>query len=113
MRSATLRSSVATRDGDAAAFELPPDHPGVSDTEYRARRAEIAAAAAAYRAGGPIPEVHYSPEEDEVWRLVSSELAAKHSRHACREYLLASERLVLPPSRVPQLGEVDEQPAAH
>jgi phenylalanine-4-hydroxylase len=49
----------------------------------------------------------YSPEEDEVWRLVSGELAVKHRRQACRQYLAGAEALVLPADRVPQLGEVD------
>jgi phenylalanine-4-hydroxylase len=109
LRAAAAPTGGAPGDADPRAFELPPGHPGVDDPDYRARRAEIAAAGAAYRAGERIPEVRYSPEEDEVWRLVSSELASKHERHACGEYLLAGERLALPRSRVPQLAEVDEQ----
>src|SRR5580704_8747812 len=88
-------------------LELPADHPGVSDVEYRARRAAITEAAAAYRPPDPIPVVHYTAEEDEVWRIVSSELATKHRRYACRAYLDAAGRLVLPTERVPQLAEVD------
>jgi phenylalanine-4-hydroxylase len=113
MRPATIPTAptaeAPAREVGAGDFELPAGHPGVSDHGYRSRRAEIAAAGAAYVTGGPIPQVSYSPEEDEVWRLVSSELAPKHERHACREYLLATERLVLPRSRVPQLAEIDEQ----
>ena len=47
------------------------------------RRAAIASACASYEPGGPIPDVHYTEEEDEVWRIVSTELAAKHERFAC------------------------------
>lgn len=90
-------------------FELPEDHPGVSDPAYRARRARIAEVGAAYRRGDPIPDVTYSAEEDEVWRVVSAELAGKHRRYACREYLVGADRLVLPTQRVPQLREVDER----
>ncbi len=90
-------------------FELPEDHPGVSDPAYRARRARIAQVGAAYRRGDPIPDVTYSAEEDEVWRVVSAELAAKHRKYACREYLAGADRLVLPTQRVPQLREVDER----
>ncbi|MGH3918552.1 MAG: phenylalanine 4-monooxygenase [Pseudonocardiaceae bacterium] len=90
-------------------FELPEDHPGFSDPAYRARRARIAEVAAAYRRGDPIPDVTYSAEEDEVWRVVSAELAAKHRRYACGEYLVGADRLVLPAQRVPQLREVDER----
>jgi phenylalanine-4-hydroxylase len=90
-----------------ATFELPADHPGFSDPHYRRRREVIAAAGAAYRAGDPIPDVAYTEEEDEVWQIVSGELARKHREHACREYLEGAARLVLPKERVPQLREVD------
>ncbi|MHB8682163.1 MAG: phenylalanine 4-monooxygenase [Acidimicrobiales bacterium] len=92
---------------DDTILALPADHPGFSDHAYRRRRAAIAVTGAAYRPGDPVPDVHYSAEEDEVWRTVSSELAAKHRRHACAEYLLGARRLVLPTGRVPQLREVD------
>jgi phenylalanine-4-hydroxylase len=90
-------------------FELPADHPGFSDPEYRARRAAIAAVGEAYRTGDPIPDVEYSPEEDDVWRVVSTELAEKHCRYACAEYLAGASALRLPVNRVPQLREVDER----
>ena len=90
-------------------LHLPEDHPGFSDQEYRRRRAAIAEACASYESGGPIPDVHYTPEEDEVWYIVSTELAAKHRRYACAAYLDAADRLVLPAQRVPQLSEVDER----
>ena len=90
-----------------ATFELPTDHPGFSDPDYRARRGHIAAVGAAYRPGDPIPDVEYTAEEDEVWRIVSRQLARQHRAHACREYRLGADRLVLPTERVPQLREVD------
>lgn len=90
-------------------FQLPADHPGFSDPAYRARRARIAEAGAAYHRGDPIPDVIYTAEEDEVWRTVSTELAGKHRKYACREYLFGADRLVLPTARVPQLREVDER----
>jgi len=93
----------------AVTLELATDHPGFSDPAYRRRRQAIAAVGAAYRSGDPIPDVAYSAEEDEVWRVVSGELAAKHRRLACAEYLVGCERLVLPTDRVPQLREVDER----
>ena len=90
-------------------YDLPADHPGFTDPAYRARRAAIAAVGAAFRPGQPIPDVEYTPEEDEVWRVVSSELAAKHRRYACAEYLRGAAALELPAERVPQLREVDER----
>lgn len=93
----------------ASGVELPESHPGFQDPNYRARRARIAEVGAAYRRGDPIPDVTYSAEEDEVWRIVSAELAGKHRRYACAEYLVGADRLVLPTQRVPQLREVDER----
>jgi phenylalanine-4-hydroxylase len=92
-----------------ATLELPADHPGFTDPEYRSRRQAIAEVGGAYRPGDPIPHVEYTTEEDALWRLVSSELAAKHARVACAEYLDGAARLVLPADRVPQLDEVDRR----
>lgn len=88
-------------------FELPDDHPGADDPAYRARRATIATVGETYRSGDPIPDVDYSPEEDDVWATVSSQLAYRHREHACAEYLTGAARLLLPTDRVPQLREVD------
>jgi phenylalanine-4-hydroxylase len=93
----------------ATTFALPADHPGVHDAAYRARRATIAAVGEQYRPGAPIPEVEYTAEEDNVWHVVSTELAAKHQRYACREYLRGVEALALPRDRVPQLATVTER----
>jgi phenylalanine-4-hydroxylase len=92
-----------------ADFELPADHPGVADMTYRARRAAIAEVAARFTPGAPIPDVHYTEEEDEVWRVVSSELRRKHARLACAAYLEGADALALRRDRVPQLQEVSER----
>ena len=92
---------------DPASFELPADHPGVSDPAYRARRAAIAEVGRTYQRGAPIPDVVYTPEEDEVWRVVSSQLALKHEVYACRAYRAGAAAVTLPANRVPQLHEVD------
>jgi phenylalanine-4-hydroxylase len=88
---------------------LPTDHPGFADAAYRRRRAAIAEAAVRHRTGQPIPDVEYTPEEDAVWRLVSSELARLRATTACAEVRRAAASLVLPAERVPQLREVDER----
>jgi phenylalanine-4-hydroxylase len=103
---------MTTARSEPRILELPDDHPGVTDLAYRTRRAAIAEVAEVYRRPDPIPDVEYSPEEDDVWRVVSSELAAKHETYACRAYLDAAKRLVLPTDRVPQLREVDERLAS-
>jgi phenylalanine-4-hydroxylase len=92
-----------------ATFELPADHPGVSDSDYRARRASIAEVGRRYRPGQPIPDVTYTPDEDAVWRTVSTELALEHRDLACAEYRWGAARLDLPRDRVPQLREVDDR----
>jgi len=92
-----------------ATLELPADHPGFSDPAYRRRRQAIADVGAAYRPGATIPDVEYTAEEDELWKVVSGQLAAKHRRLACGEYLAGAARLVLPTERVPQLGEVNQR----
>jgi phenylalanine-4-hydroxylase len=92
-----------------ALLELPDDHPGFSDPDYRARRAAIAEVGRTHRRGDPVPDVVYTAEEDEVWRVVSSELARKHEIYACHAYRNAAEAVTLPTDRVPQLREVDER----
>jgi phenylalanine-4-hydroxylase len=97
-----------TDAGTTTLYELPADHPGFSDPAYRTRRGAISEVGERYQAGEPIPEVEYTTEEDEVWRVVSSELDKKHDRYACREYLAGKARLGLRRDRVPQLQEVSD-----
>ncbi|MTL16285.1 phenylalanine 4-monooxygenase [Nocardia seriolae] len=92
-------------DGDVT-VHLSDEHPGVHDPVYRARRNAIAAMALDYRPGEPVPRVEYSAEEQEVWRIVSAELARKRERYACTEVIAAAERLGLPSDHIPQLDEV-------
>jgi phenylalanine-4-hydroxylase len=98
-----------TQADHPTAFELPEDHPGFTDPAYRARRAAIAEVGRAHRRGDPIADVEYTPEEDEVWRIVSHELRRKHERYACRAYREGARAVTLPTERVPQLREVDER----
>ncbi len=91
---------------DHRLLELPADHPGVSDDAYRARRAAIAAVGETYRPGQEIPVVRYAPEEDEVWRTVSAELAVLHETDAVDAYRAGAAALALPTAEVPQLGAV-------
>src|SRR5262249_56253927 len=93
-------------EGAMSQFELPSAHPGFSDQDYRARRAAIAAVGDGYQSGEPIPHVVYTPEEDEVWRIVTTELARKHERLACRAVREGAAALRLRSDRVPQLDEV-------
>lgn len=99
--------SPVTRTGDGdVTVHLSDEHPGVHDPEYRARRNAIAALALDYRPGGAVPRVEYTDDEQQVWRIVSAELARKHREYACAEVLEAASRLALPTDRIPQLDEV-------
>lgn len=95
-------------DGDVT-VHLSDEHPGVHDPAYRTRRNAIAALALAYRPGEPVPHVDYTSEEQEVWRIVSAELARKRRRYACSEVRAAAEQLALPDDHIPQLDEVSEK----
>ncbi|MFE3800222.1 phenylalanine 4-monooxygenase [Nocardia tengchongensis] len=92
-------------DGDVT-VHLSDQHPGVHDPVYRSRRNAIAAMALEYRPGDPVPRVDYTAAEQQVWRIVSRELARKREKYACTEVIEAAERLGLPSDHVPQLDEV-------
>ncbi len=98
---------VTNRDGSRS-VQLGKDHPGLGDPDYCARRDRIATLAATWQPGQPVPEVDYTAEEQEVWRVVSEDLAGKHPRYACQEYLDGKEALGLPGDRIPQLAEVSK-----
>ncbi len=100
--------SPVIESGDGLRVELDRDHPGFADPRYRARRDEIASISAGHLPDRPIARVDYSETEHGVWRIVSSELAPKHSRYACRAFNLAREALCLPGDHVPQLDEVSD-----
>jgi phenylalanine-4-hydroxylase len=106
---AQLYSPVRMADDGSVRVDLAADHPGASDPEYRARRNAIAAAALAWRPGEPAPAIDYTPQEQEVWRIVSRELAVKHEKYACQAYRDATARLALPADRVPGLDEVSDR----
>jgi len=109
---AQLYAPITTADDGTVTVHLDETHPGFGDPRYRARRNHIAAAALRWSEGdgrggrGPIPHVDYTEEEQEVWRRVCRELAAKHERLACAEYRAAMAALSLPADHIPQLPEV-------
>jgi phenylalanine-4-hydroxylase len=103
---AQLYSAVSTGADGEVTVHLDDDHPGANDPGYRARRAEIAAAALAWQPGTPPPRIDYTPEEQNVWRTVCREIAPKHALYAVNEYREALARVNLPADRVPGLDEV-------
>jgi phenylalanine-4-hydroxylase len=104
-----LYSPVSTGESGEVTVHLADDHPGANDPGYRARRNEIAAAALAWEAGTPPPQIDYTDVENEVWRTVCRELAPKHTRYAVREFNEAIARVDLPRDHVPQLDEVTDR----
>jgi phenylalanine-4-hydroxylase len=102
-------SPVRTEPDGRVTVELAGDHPGITDPVYRARRDHLAALAAAWQPGEPVPIPEYTDEEHGVWRTVSASLEQLHERFACRAFLDGKEALGLPADRVPQLPEVTER----
>ena len=103
---AQLYSPVRADADGSVHVELGADHPGAGDPVYRARRNAIAAHALAWEPGAPLPRIAYTEAEHDVWRTVCRELAPKHRRYACAEFLAAAEALALPADHIPQLDEV-------
>ncbi|MEU0931860.1 phenylalanine 4-monooxygenase [Embleya sp. NPDC005971] len=97
---------VTRRADGGVQVELSRSHPGFADAVYRERRNRIAELALKHHRGDPIPEVEYTEEEHEVWRLVSRELSIAHAEYAVADYLEGAARLKLPTDRIPQLEEV-------
>lgn len=60
---------IANRTLDAGT-DLEADHPGFHDSEYRERRARLAAQALNFRMHHEIPRTEYTAEEVETWGLV-------------------------------------------
>ncbi|MFI5425476.1 phenylalanine 4-monooxygenase [Aeromicrobium sp. UC242_57] len=64
---------VAKHDGSLT-VQLGEGHPGLDDPVYRERRDLIATTADRWTPGDPAPEVAYTDEEHEVWRVVCDDL---------------------------------------
>jgi phenylalanine-4-hydroxylase len=103
-----LYSPVTTDEAGGVTVHLAHDHPGANDPVYRGRRNEIAAAALAWEAGAPAPEIRYTDDEQAVWRTVSRELQGKHQRYAVTEFIDAKARVGMPIDRIPSLEEVSD-----
>ena len=103
---AQLYSPVTTGDGGEVTVHLHDGHPGADDPGYRSRRNAIAAAALAWRPGGPAPTIEYDDAEEDVWRTVCRELAPLHARFAVSEFRAALAQVALPANRIPRLDDV-------
>jgi len=92
--------------------ELAADHPGFTDTVYRARRKEFADIAITYRHGQPLPHVEYTKDEINTWNTVFNELTKLYPTHACREvnyiFPLLAENCGYKVDSIPQLEDVSK-----
>lgn len=90
---------------------LPIDHPGAHDLEYRAHRDMVARLSKQYRQDPQhiIPLVDYTAEETAIWRYVYDQLEAAHQRRACSLYLDAKAKLGISRDEIPQLRDLNRQ----
>lgn len=111
-------NSFVVNDEDLPAFEdmpfedieeLPLEHPGAKDPEYRKRRDYIASLAKQFRETGEITDVDYNEEEQSVWRHVAGELEELHKAKASPYYLRAKHDLGIRNDRIPQLSEMNKR----
>src|SRR5918995_6552176 len=89
---------------DVAELELEDGHPGLGDDGYIQRRRELFALCREHRLErkGP-PIIHYTEEEQRIWREVAPKLDALHVQHASRIYLQAKRELGISEQVIPQL----------
>lgn len=89
--------------------QLQADHPGFNDPEYRERRRRIAENALKYTAGSPLPDVEYTPAENQVWKIVYEKLVGMYPSHASKQFLEQLRSIELSADRIPQLSEISPQ----
>ncbi len=91
--------------------ELPLEHPGAHDPEYRTRRDHIAALSKQFRLDPEhkIVDVEYTPEEQKIWQIVATKLEELHQKYASSFYLDAKKKLGITTERIPQLSEMSKR----
>jgi phenylalanine-4-hydroxylase len=89
--------------------QLPLDHPGSKDLEYRTRRDFIASLSKKFRETGVITDVEYTAEEHEVWRTVATKLQEIQEKRASQFYLDAKNDLGISNNRIPQISELNKR----
>ncbi|PVZ96616.1 hypothetical protein BB558_007463 [Smittium angustum] len=90
--------------------DLPSDHPGALDVEYRKRRYEITQLAKKHKTGLKLPHIEYTEQEKQTWKTVYTNLKAAYEGKACSEYLhtfpLLEKNCGYGPDNIPQIEDV-------
>jgi phenylalanine-4-hydroxylase len=91
--------------------ELPLEHPGAHDPEYRKRRDYIASLSKKFRLDPEhkIIDVAYTSEEQKIWQIVATRLEELHQKYASSFYLEAKKKLGITTERIPQLSEMSKR----
>lgn len=89
-------------------LHLDPNHPGVRDSAYIARRSEFFDIARKHRLENlGLPSIEYTEEEHQIWRTVSEKLAIAHEKSASKIYLDGKKMLGIETDFIPQLNALD------
>jgi phenylalanine-4-hydroxylase len=118
-RTATAQDTdIYANPPDVTKLELEVGHPGLGDEAYIQRRRELFAFCREHRLErkGP-PIIHYTDEEQRIWREVAPRLDALHVQHASRIYLQAKRELGISEHVIPQLrtlsGDIEQRSGMH
>ena len=95
-----------------AGSDLSADHPGFSDSTYRARRQQIAEHAMQYKIGSPIPPIEYTADETATWSAIWDKLMPLLKEHACAEHArllpLLMENCGYRRDNIPQIQDISD-----
>jgi phenylalanine-4-hydroxylase len=82
-------------------------HPHVDDPPYNKRRRKIRRLVDEYKKNPAVlPLVHYTDEENEIWRMVLIKLKPLHIKYASKIYLEGWDKLNFPTEAIPELREI-------
>lgn len=106
----TIDSDVMVHPPDEDHLVLEPDHPGIHDAAYVARRQFLFDITRRHRLEklGP-PLIEYTPGETALWREVSPKLDELHQKHASEIYLKAKRDLAITEDVIPQLRHLSDR----